>query len=70
MAATLGLHLVPNQKRNPLITTTRGTGALIAAALDYGVNHIIIGIGGSATYDGGVCMDKALQDADYWRRKD
>ncbi|WHY00217.1 glycerate kinase [Neobacillus sp. DY30] len=60
MAAASGLHLVPAEKRNPLLTTTRGTGELIAAALDYGVNHIIIGIGGSATNDGGAGMAKAL----------
>ncbi|WP_419955345.1 glycerate kinase [Neobacillus niacini] len=60
MAAASGLHLVPREKRNPLITTTRGTGELIAAALDYGVNHIIIGVGGSATNDGGAGMAKAL----------
>ncbi|RHW40388.1 glycerate kinase [Neobacillus notoginsengisoli] len=60
MAAASGLHLVPAEKRNPLITTTRGTGELIAAALDYGVNHIIIGLGGSATNDGGAGMVKAL----------
>lgn len=60
MAAASGLHLVPADKRNPLLTTTRGTGELIAAALDYGAKHIIIGIGGSATNDGGVGMAKAL----------
>ncbi|WP_026695874.1 glycerate kinase [Peribacillus kribbensis] len=60
MAAASGLHLVPLEKRNPLLTTTRGTGELIAAALDHGVNHIIIGIGGSATNDGGAGMAKAL----------
>ncbi|WP_077214342.1 glycerate kinase [Bacillus dakarensis] len=60
MAAASGLHLVPKDKRNPLKTTTRGTGELIAACLDYGVNHIIIGIGGSATNDGGAGMAKAL----------
>ena len=60
MAAASGLHLVPPEKRNPLITSTRGTGELIAAALDHGVNHIIIGIGGSATNDGGAGMAKAL----------
>ncbi|WHY75187.1 glycerate kinase [Neobacillus sp. WH10] len=60
MAAASGLHFVPAEKRNPLITSTRGTGELIAAALDYGVNHIIIGIGGSATNDGGAGMAKAL----------
>lgn len=60
MAAASGLHLVPVEKRNPLITTTRGTGELIIAALDYGIEHIIIGIGGSATNDGGAGMAKAL----------
>ncbi|MBT2684926.1 glycerate kinase [Bacillus sp. ISL-37] len=60
MAAASGLHLVPPGDRNPLITTTRGTGELIAAALDYGVEQIIIGIGGSATNDGGAGMARAL----------
>ncbi|WLR57096.1 glycerate kinase [Mesobacillus subterraneus] len=60
MAASSGLHLVPPEERNPLVTTTRGTGELIAAALDYGVEHIIIGIGGSATNDGGAGMARAL----------
>lgn len=60
MAAASGLHLVPPAKRNPLMTTTKGTGELISAALDYGVNHIIIGIGGSSTNDGGAGMAKAL----------
>ncbi|OMP68365.1 glycerate kinase [Domibacillus epiphyticus] len=60
MAAASGLHLVPLEKRNPLFTTTRGTGELILAAMDCGVDHIIIGIGGSATNDGGAGMVKAL----------
>jgi glycerate 2-kinase len=60
MAAASGLHLVPTDKRNPLITTTRGTGELILAALNLGVNHIIIGVGGSATNDGGAGMAKEL----------
>ncbi|WP_264739533.1 glycerate kinase [Cytobacillus firmus] len=60
MAAASGLHLVPSEKRNPLITSTRGTGELIAAALDLGVQHIIIGIGGSATNDAGAGMIQAL----------
>lgn len=60
MAAASGLHLVPREKRNPLVTTTRGTGELIVAALDYGVEQIIIGIGGSATNDGGAGMARAL----------
>ncbi|WP_195782925.1 glycerate kinase [Priestia megaterium] len=60
MAAASGLHHVPMDKRNPLITTTRGTGELILKALDHKVKHIIIGIGGSATNDGGAGMAKAL----------
>ncbi|WP_003545732.1 glycerate kinase [Desulfotomaculum nigrificans] len=60
MAAASGLHLVPHEERNPLITTTWGTGELILAALDYEVDHIIIGIGGSATNDGGAGMAQAL----------
>ncbi|WP_226669553.1 glycerate kinase [Metabacillus litoralis] len=60
MAAASGLQLVPQEKRNPLITTSYGTGELISAALDYGVKHIILGIGGSATNDGGAGMIQAL----------
>jgi glycerate 2-kinase len=60
MASASGLHLVPREKRNPLLTTTYGTGELIKAALDKGVNHLIIGIGGSATNDGGAGMIQAL----------
>lgn len=60
MAAASGLHLVEPAKRNPLITTTFGTGELIKAVLDKGVEHIIVGIGGSATNDGGLGMAQAL----------
>ncbi|GAM62088.1 glycerate kinase [Vibrio ishigakensis] len=60
MAAASGLHLVEPEKRNPLITTTFGTGELVKAALDRGVKHIIVGIGGSATNDGGIGMAQAL----------
>lgn len=60
MAAASGLHLVPFEQRNPLVTTTFGTGELINAALDYGVKKIILGIGGSATNDGGVGMLQAV----------
>lgn len=51
---------MPVDKRNPLITTTRGTGELIGAALDAGAERLIIGIGGSATNDGGAGMIQAL----------
>lgn len=60
MAQASGLHLVPNAQRNPLITTSYGTGELIKAALDEGVQHIILGIGGSATNDAGVGLLQAL----------
>ncbi len=60
MASASGLELVPHENRNPLITTTRGTGELILKALDKGVKKIIMGIGGSATNDGGVGMAQAL----------
>jgi glycerate kinase len=60
MAACAGLPLVPLEKRDPRITTTYGVGELILAALDYGSQHFIIGIGGSATNDGGAGMAQAL----------
>lgn len=60
MAAASGLELVPPARRNPLKTTSWGTGELIRHALDAGVTHIIIGIGGSATNDGGAGMVQAL----------
>ena len=60
MATASGLPLVPKDKRNPLKTTTYGTGELIKAALDQGCTKLIIGIGGSATNDCGVGMAQAL----------
>jgi glycerate kinase len=60
MAAASGLPLVSGRARNPLKTTTRGTGELIIDALDKGARRIIIGIGGSATNDGGAGMAQAL----------
>lgn len=60
MAAASGIHLVPTDKRDPLVTTSYGTGELIKAALDMGVKHIIVGIGGSATNDAGLGMAQAL----------
>lgn len=60
MAAASGLELVPAAQRDPLITTSWGTGELIRHALDAGVKHIIIGLGGSATNDGGAGMVQAL----------
>lgn len=60
MAQASGLELVPREKRNPMITTTYGTGELIKKALEKGVSTILIGIGGSATNDGGAGMFQAL----------
>ncbi|NLZ38576.1 MAG: glycerate kinase [Firmicutes bacterium] len=60
MASASGLQLIPEEMRNPLYTTTYGTGQLIKAALDEGCKKILIGIGGSATNDGGAGMAQAL----------
>ncbi len=60
MAAASGLELLAPEQRNPLLTTSWGTGELIRHALDQGVKHIIIGLGGSATNDGGAGMIQAL----------
>lgn len=60
MAAASGLPLVPPERRNPLVTTTYGTGELMRAALDAGARRLLIGIGGSATNDGGAGMAQAL----------
>jgi glycerate kinase len=60
MAQASGLTLIPEEERNPLLTTTYGTGELIRLALDLGCRHLIIGLGGSATNDGGAGMAQAL----------
>lgn len=60
MASTSGIELIPKEKRNPYITTTYGTGQLMLKALDHDVERIILGIGGSATTDGGAGMLQAL----------
>ncbi|MFC1565663.1 glycerate kinase [Candidatus Neomarinimicrobiota bacterium] len=60
LAQAAGLQLVPEIKRNPLYTTTFGVGELIRSALDADVSRIIIGIGGSATNDGGAGLAQAL----------
>ncbi|MEF2495040.1 glycerate kinase [Vibrio mimicus] len=60
MAAASGLHHVPIAQRDPKLTTSFGTGELIRHALDQGVTKLIIGLGGSATNDGGVGMLAAL----------
>lgn len=60
MASASGIHLVDQKTKNPLITTTYGTGELIKECLDQGIRKIILGIGGSATNDGGAGMAAAL----------
>jgi glycerate kinase len=60
MALASGLTLLAGDRRDPTRTTTRGTGELIRAALDLGVSRIGVGIGGSATSDGGIGMAVAL----------
>jgi glycerate kinase len=60
MAAASGLALLKPAERNPMITSTFGTGELILAALRAGAQRILIGIGGSATNDGGTGMAQAL----------
>ncbi len=60
MAAASGLELVPPHLRNPLHTTTYGVGELMLAALENKCNKVIVGLGGSATNDGGMGMAKAM----------
>jgi glycerate 2-kinase len=60
MAEASGLPLVPREERNPLLTSTYGTGELMRDALKHGVRRLIIGLGGSATNDGGCGMAQAL----------
>ena len=59
-AAASGLELVPAARRDPMRTSSRGTGELIHAALESGARHIILGIGGSATNDAGCGLAQAL----------
>lgn len=58
-AAACGLTLLTKEERNPLITTTKGLGELILAAIDKGCRRFLIGLGGSATNDGGMGMINA-----------
>jgi len=60
MAAASGLALLKSRERNPMRTSTFGTGQMIRAALNQDVKKILVGIGGSATNDGGTGMAKAL----------
>ncbi len=56
MAAASGLTLIPEAERNPRVTSSRGTGQLMKSAMDRGFRKLIIGMGGSATNDGGAGM--------------
>lgn len=60
MAEASGLSIIPAEERNPLITTSFGTGELIADALNRGARNIVLGVGGSATNDAGIGMASAL----------
>ncbi|MCC9690707.1 glycerate kinase, partial [Streptococcus agalactiae] len=60
MAAAAGITLIATEERNPLHTTTYGVGEMIKDAISKGCRHFIIGIGGSATNDGGAGMLQAL----------
>jgi glycerate kinase len=60
MAEASGLKRLPGDRRAPLAATTYGTGELLAAALDRGARELVLGIGGSATTDGGAGMAAAL----------
>ena len=60
MAKASGLELLAPDQMDPMVTTTVGTGELLAAALDHGAKHVWLAIGGSATVDGGIGVAKAL----------
>ena len=60
MAKANGIHLLESSQRNPMLTSTYGTGEMIKQALDRGIEKIIVGLGGSVTNDGGAGMSQAL----------
>ena len=62
MAEASGLMLLSAEERNPMVATSYGTGQLVADAIRKGAEHIIVGLGGSATSDAGIGMLKALMD--------
>jgi glycerate kinase len=62
-AAASGLHLVAHEERDPMRASTRGTGELIAAAIDAGADTVYVGVGGSATTDGGAGAIRAIERA-------
>src|SRR2546422_4674175 len=60
LAEASGLSLVPRERRDPIRASTLGTGQVLRAVLDGGIRHIVLGIGGSATTDGGAGILEAL----------
>lgn len=62
IAQASGLTLVSKEERNPMVATSYGTGQLVADAIRRGAEHIIVGLGGSATSDAGIGMLRALMD--------
>lgn len=68
MSAAAGITLVPDEKKNPLFTTTYGVGEMIRDAIEKGCRKFVVGIGGSATNDGGIGMLQAL-GYDFLNRK-
>ena len=62
IAQASGLTLLTKEERNPMVTTSYGTGQLVADAVRKGAEHIIVGLGGSATSDAGIGMLRALID--------
>ena len=65
IAQASGLTLLSKEERNPLVATSYGTGQLVADAVRRGAQHIIVGLGGSATSDAGMGMLRALIDASH-----
>ncbi len=63
IAQASGLTLLSKEERNPMVATSYGTGQLVADAVRKGAEHIIVGLGGSATSDAGIGMLRALTDA-------
>ena len=63
IAQASGLTLLTKEERNPMVATSYGTGQLVADAIRRGAEHIIVGLGGSATSDAGIGMLRALIDA-------
>lgn len=63
MAQASGLTLLTDEERNPMVATSYGTGQLVADAVSRGAEHIIVGLGGSATSDAGIGMLRAIKDA-------